>query len=45
MRTGAGIDPASIDAVFYYVADDRLIAPERIFDEQELLERWRAVFG
>ena len=34
-----------IDAVFYYVADDRLIAPERIFDEHELLERWRAVFG
>ncbi len=40
-----GIDPAIIDAVFYYVADDRMIAPERIFDEHELLERWRAVFG
>jgi DNA helicase-2/ATP-dependent DNA helicase PcrA len=40
-----GIDPSQIDAVFYYVADDRVIEPERIFDEAELLERWRAVFG
>jgi hypothetical protein len=31
--------------VFYYVADDRVIEPERIFDEAELLERWRAVYG
>jgi DNA helicase-2/ATP-dependent DNA helicase PcrA len=40
-----GIDPERIDAVFYYVADDRVIAPERIFGEGELLERWRDVFG
>jgi DNA helicase-2/ATP-dependent DNA helicase PcrA len=35
------IDPELIDAVFYYVADDRVIAPERLFDEQELIELWR----
>jgi DNA helicase-2/ATP-dependent DNA helicase PcrA len=40
-----GIDPSLIDAVFYYVADDRVIEPERIYGEQELLERWRSVFG
>jgi DNA helicase-2/ATP-dependent DNA helicase PcrA len=40
-----GIDPALIDAVFYYVADDRVIEPERIFGEDELLERWTAVYG
>ncbi|TAL41317.1 MAG: ATP-dependent helicase [Salinibacterium sp.] len=39
-----GIDPSAIDAVFYYVSDDRTIRPERIFDEAELLERWRAVY-
>ena len=39
-----GIDPALIDAVFYYVSDDRIIRPEHIDDEAELLERWRAAF-
>ena len=38
------IDPARIDAVFYYVSDDRVIRPERLFDEAELLANWRAVF-
>ncbi|WP_307852431.1 ATP-dependent DNA helicase [Glaciihabitans sp. dw_435] len=39
------IDPELIDAVFYYVSDDRVITPERIFDEQELLALWRASLG
>jgi DNA helicase-2/ATP-dependent DNA helicase PcrA len=38
------IDPQTIDAVFYYVSDDRVIRPERIFDEAELLALWRAQF-
>ncbi len=37
-----GIDPARVDAVFYFVADDRVIRPERIFEEDELVELWRA---
>jgi DNA helicase-2/ATP-dependent DNA helicase PcrA len=40
-----GIDPDLIDAVFYYVAADEIITPQRIFDEAELLERWRAVYA
>jgi DNA helicase II / ATP-dependent DNA helicase PcrA len=31
-----------IDAVFYYVADDRIIAPEHLYDEDELVQLWRA---
>ena len=38
----AGVSPELIDAVFYFVADDTVIAPERIFDEAELLALWRA---
>ena len=37
-----GIDPSIIDAVFYYVTDDAIIRPERIFDEPELVALWRA---
>ncbi|MBB5633864.1 DNA helicase-2/ATP-dependent DNA helicase PcrA [Cryobacterium mesophilum] len=37
-----GIDPSSVDAVFYYVSDDRVIEPDRIYDEEELLALWRA---
>jgi len=40
--TWRGIDPATIDAVFYYVSDDRIIRPEHIYDETELLAAWRA---
>lgn len=40
-----GIDPELIDAVFYFVADDAIIRPERLFDEQQLLERWEAAFA
>jgi len=38
----AGIDIDLIDAVFYYVADDRVITPAHLYDEQELVDRWRA---
>jgi DNA helicase-2/ATP-dependent DNA helicase PcrA len=41
--TGIPID--TIDAVFYYVADDAVIAPTHLYDEQELVERWRAAIG
>ena len=34
-----------IDAVFYYVADDRVIRPDHVYDEAELLARWRAALG
>ncbi|GMA89660.1 hypothetical protein GCM10025869_01890 [Homoserinibacter gongjuensis] len=40
-----GIDPALIDAAFYFVADDLVIRPEHVDTEEQLLERWRAVFG
>jgi len=40
----AGIDPSRIDAAFYFVADDRVIRPEHIDSEDELLARWRAAF-
>lgn len=40
-----GIEPERIDAVFYFVADDAIIRPERLFDEGELLERWEAAFA
>ena len=36
-----GIDSSQIDAVFYYVSDDAIIRPERLFDEQQLLAAWR----
>lgn len=37
-----GIDPDVVDAVFYYVSDDSVIEPDRIFDEDELVALWRA---
>jgi DNA helicase-2/ATP-dependent DNA helicase PcrA len=40
----AGIDPSRISAAFYFVADDRVIRPDHIDDEVELLARWRAAF-
>ena len=40
-----GIDPDLIDAVFYFVADNRVIRPDHIYDESELLERWRAALA
>jgi DNA helicase II / ATP-dependent DNA helicase PcrA len=38
-----GIDPSRIDAVFYFVADDTVVEPERLFDEAELLALWQKV--
>lgn len=38
----AGIPEDRIDAAFYFVADDRVLEPERIDSEAELLARWRA---
>jgi len=40
-----GIDPRSVDAVFFYVSDDRVIRPERIDDEQQIIALWRGVTG
>ena len=37
----AGVSPDLIDAVFYFVADDAVVTPDRIFDEAELLALWR----
>lgn len=39
------VDPSRIDAVFYYVSENRVIRPEHLFDEAELLERWRRAFA
>jgi len=36
------IDASLIDAVLYFVSDNAVITPERIFEEDELLELWRA---
>lgn len=41
----AGIPIDRIDAAFYFVADDRVIRPEHLDSEEELLARWRAAFG
>lgn len=40
-----GVDPEQIDAVFYYVSDDRVIRPERIYSRDELVALWRGVVG
>lgn len=41
----SGVAPQNIEAVFYFVADDTIIAPERIYSEAELAERWSSVTG
>ncbi|GAA4158312.1 ATP-dependent DNA helicase AdnB [Gryllotalpicola daejeonensis] len=43
--TWTGADPETIDAVFYFVADDRVIRPERIYSSSELEERWLSTFS
>ncbi|WP_104177745.1 ATP-dependent DNA helicase [Cryobacterium sp. Y50] len=35
-----GIDPSIVDAVFYFVADDIVITPERLYSESDLLAAW-----
>lgn len=37
-----GVDPSLVDAELYYVAVDRIVTPQRIFDEDELLALWQA---
>ncbi|UAJ80956.1 ATP-dependent helicase [Leifsonia sp. ZF2019] len=41
----AGVDPARIDAVFYFVADDRVVRPERLYEEEELRSLWSSATG
>jgi DNA helicase-2/ATP-dependent DNA helicase PcrA len=41
----AGVDPELIDAVFYFVADDRVVRPERIYSEEELRSLWSSTTG
>ncbi|RFA14024.1 ATP-dependent DNA helicase [Subtercola boreus] len=38
-----GIDPERIDAVFYFVSVDEIIAPDRVYSESELLALWEQV--
>lgn len=40
-----GIDPDTVDAVFYFVADDTIIAPERLYSEEDLVAAWSSVFA
>lgn len=37
----ADVAPDRIDAFFYFVADDAIITPEHVDDEQQLVARWR----
>ncbi|MFD5866620.1 UvrD-helicase domain-containing protein [Agromyces sp. NPDC127015] len=36
----AGVDPSTVDAVFYFVEDDRVIRPDALYDEAELRRAW-----
>ena len=37
-----GIDPAGIDAAFYYVAHDLVVRPQRVYSAEELRAAWAA---
>jgi DNA helicase-2/ATP-dependent DNA helicase PcrA len=39
----AGVDPEEVDAVFYFVEDDRVIRPDRLYDEAALRRSWASV--
>ncbi|RZS65789.1 DNA helicase-2/ATP-dependent DNA helicase PcrA [Agromyces ramosus] len=39
----AGVAPETVDAVFYFVEDDRVIRPERLYDEAALRRSWASV--
>jgi DNA helicase II / ATP-dependent DNA helicase PcrA len=41
----SGVAPENIDAAFYFVAEDKIVRPERIYSERELEERWSSVTG
>jgi DNA helicase-2/ATP-dependent DNA helicase PcrA len=40
-----GVDPDRIDAVFYFVSEDRIVRPERIYSEEELSSLWSSRIG
>jgi DNA helicase II / ATP-dependent DNA helicase PcrA len=37
----AGVDPDRIDAVFYFVSDDAIVAADHLDNEADLIARWR----
>jgi DNA helicase-2/ATP-dependent DNA helicase PcrA len=39
----AGIEPEVVDAVFYFVEDDRVIRPDELYDEAALRRAWASV--
>ena len=38
-----GIDPEIVDAVFYFVADDTIVSPDRLYSEADLRAAWSSV--
>ena len=41
----AGVAPDAVDVAFFFVAEERVVIPDRVLDEGELLDRWRAAVG
>jgi DNA helicase-2/ATP-dependent DNA helicase PcrA len=41
----SGVPEECISAAFYFVSEDTVIRPERIYSESELEERWSSVTG
>lgn len=41
----SGVPEENITAAFYFVAEDTVIRPERLYSERELEERWSSVTG
>lgn len=39
----ADVPPETVDAVFYFVEDDRVIRPEQLYDEAALRRSWESV--
>lgn len=39
----AGIEPETIDAVFYFVEDDLVVRPDEVYDEAALRRAWASV--
>ena len=40
-----GVNPDTIDAEFYYVSDDRVVRPDRIYSESDLRSLWSESVG
>ncbi len=38
-----GIAPERVDAVFYFVADDTIVAPDRLYSEDDLVSAWSSI--